>query len=317
MKVHPEAVESLKRYKDDLKAGHKDAAEYWRGQAGAYFTANPTMKIKPEHYSALKTKIYLLLDSYPEIDISKALTSMGYRWDIYWASKGAFSNAPEYHYLNDSNIDTALKHMLSNYQREKVFTANPRAAVCECENIKHEKSDGSIQCLGTPSHVVSTDYGPYKVCSRCLQHIPYRGEPKPIVKNPLLASLGSDIVTGVGIGTGFQLVDWGRKKIMKNPDLDRQSVEPGMKVRIAKYMGGGTGTIVEEAPGYSGSYAIVKVRGVSKIYHKSDLELIKPTGRRAHLIGNPKGGKSNPPKTKKLLPLLVLGGLFYLLSRRK
>ena len=38
--VHPEAIESLKRYKDDLKAGHKDAAEYWRGQAGAYFTAN-------------------------------------------------------------------------------------------------------------------------------------------------------------------------------------------------------------------------------------------------------------------------------------
>ena len=39
--VHPEAAESLKRYKDDLKAGHLDAAEYWRGQAGAYFTANP------------------------------------------------------------------------------------------------------------------------------------------------------------------------------------------------------------------------------------------------------------------------------------
>lgn len=39
--VHPEAIESLNRYKDDLKAGHKAAAEYWRGQAGAYFTANP------------------------------------------------------------------------------------------------------------------------------------------------------------------------------------------------------------------------------------------------------------------------------------
>ena len=39
--IHPEAIESLKRYKDDVRAGHKDAAEYWRGQAGAYFTANP------------------------------------------------------------------------------------------------------------------------------------------------------------------------------------------------------------------------------------------------------------------------------------
>jgi hypothetical protein len=40
-KVRAEALEARKRYSDDLKAGHKDAAEYWRGQAGAYFTANP------------------------------------------------------------------------------------------------------------------------------------------------------------------------------------------------------------------------------------------------------------------------------------
>ena len=52
-KVHPQALESLKRYKDDLKAGHVDAAEYWRGQAGAYFTANPSdyhvKKVKGSH----------------------------------------------------------------------------------------------------------------------------------------------------------------------------------------------------------------------------------------------------------------------------
>ena len=39
--VHPEALAALKKYKGDVKAGHLDAAEYWRGQAGAYFTANP------------------------------------------------------------------------------------------------------------------------------------------------------------------------------------------------------------------------------------------------------------------------------------
>ncbi len=49
IKIHPEAIESLKRYKKDLQAGHKDAAEYWRGQAGAYFTANPTKKILCPH----------------------------------------------------------------------------------------------------------------------------------------------------------------------------------------------------------------------------------------------------------------------------
>ena len=39
--IHPQALESLKRYKADLRAGHNKAAEYWRGQAAAYFTANP------------------------------------------------------------------------------------------------------------------------------------------------------------------------------------------------------------------------------------------------------------------------------------
>ncbi len=33
------------RYKEDLAAGHKDAAEYWRGQASAYFTGNPLVEV--------------------------------------------------------------------------------------------------------------------------------------------------------------------------------------------------------------------------------------------------------------------------------
>ncbi len=70
--VHPEALESLKRYKDDLKAGHTSAAEYWRGQAGAYFTANPTMTAKEfyhsewyelyDHYNYLNDNLIVLRD---------------------------------------------------------------------------------------------------------------------------------------------------------------------------------------------------------------------------------------------------------------
>ena len=41
-KVRPEALWALQNYKDDLAAGHKDAQLFWRGAAGAYFTANPT-----------------------------------------------------------------------------------------------------------------------------------------------------------------------------------------------------------------------------------------------------------------------------------
>lgn len=39
--VDPRAFDMRDRYKDDMEAGHLDAAEYWRGQAAAYFTANP------------------------------------------------------------------------------------------------------------------------------------------------------------------------------------------------------------------------------------------------------------------------------------
>ena len=60
IKVHPEALESLKRYKEDLKAGHKGGAEYWRGSAAAYFTANPLDNIRTlQHIANDKQADYL------------------------------------------------------------------------------------------------------------------------------------------------------------------------------------------------------------------------------------------------------------------
>jgi len=51
-KVHPLAFKTRQMYRDDLKAGHKDAAEYWRGQASAYFVGNPVRNFggKLYHY---------------------------------------------------------------------------------------------------------------------------------------------------------------------------------------------------------------------------------------------------------------------------
>lgn len=43
-RVHPLAYEARARYREDLGAGHDAAAEYWRGQAGAFFTENPSFK---------------------------------------------------------------------------------------------------------------------------------------------------------------------------------------------------------------------------------------------------------------------------------
>lgn len=73
--------------------------------------------IKPEHYQQLKKKVFSLLAGGKNADAKKGLISMKHRWDIYWASGGAFSNASKYRYLNDNHIDSALKSILKEYIR--------------------------------------------------------------------------------------------------------------------------------------------------------------------------------------------------------
>jgi len=74
------------------------------------------LAMKPKHYQKLKLKVfkYLYTAKIPG-GIKKALSSMTIRWKIYWASGGAFSNASEYHYLNDNHIDSALKSIIKEY----------------------------------------------------------------------------------------------------------------------------------------------------------------------------------------------------------
>ena len=50
------------------------------------------MKIKPTHYHELAVKVNRLLDKNPGIKKAELLGSMRKRWDVYWASGGAFSN---------------------------------------------------------------------------------------------------------------------------------------------------------------------------------------------------------------------------------
>ena len=73
------------------------------------------LAIKSSHYSQLKKKVFALLGKQPKGTAQRGLSSMRTRWDIYWASGGAFSNATEYHYLNDNHIDSALKAILKEY----------------------------------------------------------------------------------------------------------------------------------------------------------------------------------------------------------
>lgn len=73
--------------------------------------------IKDSHYRQLKKKVLALLAKQPRGIAKKALVSTRLRWDIYRASGGAFSNAREYHYLNDNHIDSALKSILRESSR--------------------------------------------------------------------------------------------------------------------------------------------------------------------------------------------------------
>ncbi len=54
------AKEMRKRYQGDVKAGHTDAAEYWRGQAAAYFTGNPLNKLRAEWWSVSEVRKWKL-----------------------------------------------------------------------------------------------------------------------------------------------------------------------------------------------------------------------------------------------------------------
>ncbi|MFA5049294.1 MAG: hypothetical protein WC516_09785 [Patescibacteria group bacterium] len=72
------------------------------------------MRIEQGHYIALDKSINSYLNNNPNIDITTALESVRYRWDIYWHSGGAFTNAQEYQYLTDNHIDTAIKSILRN-----------------------------------------------------------------------------------------------------------------------------------------------------------------------------------------------------------
>ena len=75
------------------------------------------LAIKDTHYNQLKRKVFALLDKQPGGTAKKALRTTRLLWDIYWASGGSFSNASEYHYLNNNHIDSALKSIMREYTR--------------------------------------------------------------------------------------------------------------------------------------------------------------------------------------------------------
>lgn len=74
------------------------------------------MKIKTEHYSALKNACFAVLQRKPEAQAAykvSGLSDTRFRWDVLHASQ--FSTALLYGYLNDAHIDTALRSIIIEY----------------------------------------------------------------------------------------------------------------------------------------------------------------------------------------------------------
>jgi hypothetical protein len=72
------------------------------------------LAMKATHYNQMKRKVFVVLDKAPKGTAGKALTSMRLRWDIFWAAKAY--DKEHYDYLNDNNIDSALKQIMREYK---------------------------------------------------------------------------------------------------------------------------------------------------------------------------------------------------------
>jgi len=92
------------------------------------------MKMKQEHYDALKEQISLFLDKVKQehgrsfIDlhmdyIEQGLSEKRFRWDLWYVSS---NNRPPdfidelYEYINDTHIETALKRIVKELTEEEI-----------------------------------------------------------------------------------------------------------------------------------------------------------------------------------------------------
>lgn len=94
------ALSMRSRYKEDLAAGHKDAAEYWRGQASAYFTGNPTLSPEDFYYSPIYKKYdhFRLLHDNKVVLLGKKNTSLKIVSFNWFRKLQKIEDKQKYHY---------------------------------------------------------------------------------------------------------------------------------------------------------------------------------------------------------------------------
>ena len=202
--VHPQALESLKRYKADLKAGHTDAAEYWRGQAAAYFTANPSdyhIKKVPSRYGKSGFRVTKGKGVYAEF-IGEYSTRQDAReairkWEERERTGNPFSEAErqriasQYYYgVLIPNARAKRLDINVNALRDLVASHLKRRGLFRTYEAARKWATGWMASVYDPTRATYD-------------------------QNPLAEAL----ITGLGFGGGFALADKAMSKVMhRNPD---------------------------------------------------------------------------------------------------
>jgi hypothetical protein len=84
------------------------------------------MKMKKEHYEYMREAIQAIETKFPEAKkqyFEAGLSAKRYRWDVLYAAKlSAWVCDNLYSYLDDSHIDTALRHIISDHGNASIIT---------------------------------------------------------------------------------------------------------------------------------------------------------------------------------------------------
>lgn len=224
------------RYHEDKRAGHKDAAEYWRGQAAAYFTANPR-------------------DKY----IQRAPMFIGPRCPkcggIWWV-KGKETLPKTIHCFSCGYDYEPRKECQEDIQKLKeerleFYGKNPRGKLATYfarnplgPDEKYWKvlfSNGTMGIIKGKTRIgvldsIRTDYVGNSGITITSIRLATQFDIKEFkamgghVANPLagvLATVGNATLAGVGLGVGFGVVNYAKDRIIKkkNPTLREKRID--------------------------------------------------------------------------------------------
>lgn len=179
-KVHPLAIEARNRYREDKKAGHSAAAEYWRGQAGAFFTGNPI--IQNPYISGYPSR-------YPVVGDRVRLTSDGIRGGLGTVKKVILVPSIGYH-PEVENADVVWDYGGSSLVETKLLTLVARSVNANPIPVLTPIANSALAGIGLGIGFAAANGGIERLTGR--KNMARR-------KNPLPRVHGNELFIGTGV----------------------------------------------------------------------------------------------------------------------